>query len=82
MAVPFATTVNGYERQWQVNYLSPFLMTYHLMPLLLRAASLSGRRDRVRVVNVASDMAFALGPKQIQWDDVNMTKTKGMTELQ
>ncbi|KAK5171855.1 uncharacterized protein LTR77_003491 [Saxophila tyrrhenica] len=82
MATPYQLTKDGYERQWQVNYLSPFLMTYYLLPLLLRAAAQSGRQDRARVVNVSSDMAFALGPKKILWDDVNMTKTKGMLELQ
>ncbi len=68
MTVPFELTKDGYERQWQVKYLSPFLMTTLLLPLLLSAASRSQRRDRVRMVNVASDMAFALGPKKIEWE--------------
>ncbi|KAH7134171.1 hypothetical protein EDB81DRAFT_657922 [Dactylonectria macrodidyma] len=80
MTVPYKLTADGFETQFQVNYLSPFLMTSILLPLLLSTASQTQSRHRVRVINVASDLAF-MGPKTIQFDDFNMTETKGMTEL-
>lgn len=80
MTVPFKLTGDGFETQWQVNYLAPHVFTMTLMPLLLSTASFAGRMDRVRVVNVSSDAAF-FGPKTLQLWDVNMTDTKGMLEL-
>jgi len=81
MGVPFALTPDGYELQWQVNYLSPYLFVSELLPLMLATASTSGSKDRVRIVNLSSDMTTALGPKQIFLNDVNMTGQKGMTVL-
>ncbi|KPM42528.1 hypothetical protein AK830_g4061 [Neonectria ditissima] len=80
MTVPYKLTGDGFETQWQVNYLAPHIFTSSLIPLLLSTASVRGTKDRVRVVNVSSDAAF-FGPDKMQWDDVNMTSTKGMLEL-
>ncbi|KAH7150337.1 hypothetical protein B0J13DRAFT_287023 [Dactylonectria estremocensis] len=80
MTVPYKLTSDGFETQFQVNYLAPYLMTSILLPLLLSTASQAQSQHRVRVINVASDLAF-MGPKTIQFDDFNMTETKGMTEL-
>ncbi|KAH6971423.1 hypothetical protein BKA56DRAFT_557242 [Ilyonectria sp. MPI-CAGE-AT-0026] len=80
MTVPYQLTVDGFESQWQVNYVAPHVLTSSLIPLLLSTAATAGTKDRVRVVNVASDAAF-FGPKVIHFDDVNMTSTKGMMEL-
>ncbi|PON27829.1 hypothetical protein TGAM01_v203596 [Trichoderma gamsii] len=80
MAAPYKLTIDGYETQWQTNYLSPHAFTVSLLPLLLSTAARCGSKSRVRVVNVSSDLAF-IGPDSIQWDDVNMTGTKGMLEL-
>lgn len=80
MNVPYKVTGDGFETQWQVNYLAPHILTSSLMPLLLKTASSSEFHNRVRVVNVTSDAAF-FGPKTLQLDDVNMTETKGMMEL-
>jgi NAD(P)-dependent dehydrogenase (short-subunit alcohol dehydrogenase family) len=81
MGVPFGLTVDGYELQWQVNYLAPYLFVSELMTLLLTTASTTQSKDRVRVVNLSSDMATLLGPKRILLEDVNMTDHKGMTVL-
>jgi NAD(P)-dependent dehydrogenase (short-subunit alcohol dehydrogenase family) len=81
MGVPFALTPDGYELQWQVNYLSPYLFVSELLPLMLATASTSESKDHVRIVNLSSDMTTALGPKQIFLNDVNMTGQKGMTVL-
>lgn len=80
MSAPYRLTGDGFESQWQTNYLGPHTFTLCLMSLLLSTASSSPDRTRVRVVNVSSDAAFS-GPKTIEWNDVNMTSTKGVMEL-
>lgn len=78
MNVPISYTVDGYETQWQVNYLAPYVLTTKLLPLMLNTASHCGRMDRVRVVNISSDLSINMGPKVIHLDDVNMSSAKGM----
>lgn len=80
MTVPYRLTPNGYETQWQVNFLAPFAFTLNLLPLLLSTASRAGNSHRVRVVNVSSDAALAQS-KTLHLDDVNMTETRGVMEL-
>lgn len=81
MGVPYELTKDGYELQWQVNYLSPYLFVQELLPLMLQTASQCENKRQVRVVNISSEMTFMLGPKHIVLGDVNMTDTKGMTSL-
>lgn len=78
MNVPMSFTGDGYETQWQVNYLAPFVFVAKLLPLMLHTASISSSKDRVRVVNVTSDLAINIGPKTIDLDDVNMSGRKGL----
>ena len=73
MHTPYEVTVDGFERQWQVLYLAPHLLTSLLLPMLTSTAAKSNSKTRVRVINVSSDLAFT-GPKTIQLDDVNLTK--------
>ena len=80
MSAPYRLTGDGFESQWQTNYLGPHTFTLCLMSLLLSTASSSPDRTRVRAANVSSDAAFS-GPKTIEWNDVNMTSTKGVMEL-
>lgn len=81
MGVPYELTKDGYELQWQVNYLSPYLFVQKLLPLMLQTASQCESKSRVRIVNISSEMTFMLGPKHMVLEDVNMTDTKGMTSL-
>ena len=81
MNVPYKLTKDGYETQWQVNYLAPHIFTTRLLPKLLSTAALYSDKTRVRVVNVSSALAF-MGPKTINSADVNMTHIKGLFELQ
>ncbi|KAH7325680.1 hypothetical protein B0I35DRAFT_405040 [Stachybotrys elegans] len=81
MNVPFKLTKDGYETQWQANYVAPHVFTAALLPKLLATAAAYDDKTRVRVVNVSSDLAFN-GPKTINMADPNMTKAKGMMELQ
>ena len=79
MGTPFETTKDGYESQWQVNYLAPFILTHNLLPLMLRTASEATDKTRVRVVNLATEMTSMLGPKSISLTDVNLKDACGPT---
>jgi NAD(P)-dependent dehydrogenase (short-subunit alcohol dehydrogenase family) len=72
MATPFALSPDGYEAQLQTNYLSHWLLTYHLTPLLLSTSSTPGiNPGSVRIINVTS-MGHAYAPKGgIQFSDMN-----------
>lgn len=73
MAVPFEKSKDGYESQWQTNYLSHWVLTYHLLPTLLATAKGSKPGD-VRIVNVTS-MGHAMAPKGgIDFEDINQEK--------
>lgn len=65
MATPYHETGDGFEEQWQINYLSHFLLTSLLLPLL----NAGGRpNDYTRIINVASCTHFA---GTLHLDDVN-----------
>ena len=57
-------TPEGYEMQWAVNYLAPFLLTYELLPLLKAAPT-------ARVVTVSSDSHFGT---RLKWDDIQLRR--------
>lgn len=54
MAVPYEVTKNGFESQMQVNYLAHWLLTYHLLAVLLSTARADGPGS-VRIVSVSSE---------------------------
>ena len=56
------TSADGYELRFAVNYLSGFLLTYLLLPLLKKSAP-------ARVINVSS-----LGQQAIDFDDVMLAR--------
>lgn len=65
MFCPYEETVDGFEEQWSVNYLSHFLLTALLLPLL----KIGGHPERCsRIVNVTS-CAHLLG--EANFNDVN-----------
>jgi NAD(P)-dependent dehydrogenase (short-subunit alcohol dehydrogenase family) len=53
MATPFEMTKDGYEAQWQTNYLGHWVLTEHMLPLMLRTAKTSPPGN-VRIVNLTS----------------------------
>lgn len=60
----YRETIDGYELQWGVNYLAPFLLTRELLPLLLRS-------DDGRVVTVSSG---SHPDGKIHWENPNLTE--------
>ncbi|KAF5250336.1 hypothetical protein FANTH_4436 [Fusarium anthophilum] len=74
MATPYEESVDHYEAQFQTNYLSHWLLTYSLLPILTESAR-STRPGTVRVVNVSSDGHLVFSPSAgIDFDDINQTK--------
>lgn len=71
MAVLFEKSKDGYESQWQTNYLAHFLLAHHLLPILLATARVSKPGD-VRIVNVTSGGHARFAPKVgIDFEDIN-----------
>jgi NAD(P)-dependent dehydrogenase (short-subunit alcohol dehydrogenase family) len=60
-------TADGHERTWQTNFLSQFLLTRLLLPVLRRA-------EKPRIVNVGSD-AHRTG--RLDWNDLELAKHYG-----
>ncbi|KAI8675774.1 hypothetical protein NCS57_00479400 [Fusarium keratoplasticum] len=79
MGVPFALTEDGYEIQFQTNYLSHWLLTFHLLPLLQSTAA-NSPKDIVRIVNVTSDGHVRFPPKGgIDFRNPSLEKESAMT---
>jgi NAD(P)-dependent dehydrogenase (short-subunit alcohol dehydrogenase family) len=69
MAVPYELTKDGFESQFQVNYLAHWLLTSHLLPTLLSTAQTTGPGS-VRVVCVSSEghQKSSFGVERILYD--------------
>lgn len=65
MFCPYQETVDNFEQQWAVNYLSHFLLTAELLPLL-KAGGLPEQCSRI--VNITS-CAHLIG--KINFNDIN-----------
>ncbi|KAK6082972.1 short-chain dehydrogenase protein [Seiridium cupressi] len=81
MGTPFARTNDGFEEQWQekTNYLSHWLPTNHLLPLLLKTARASAPGD-VRIADLSSSGHQLFAPKTgIVFDDLDLESENGMT---
>lgn len=59
-----ALTPEGFEKQWAVNHLAPFLLTHELLPLLLAAPT-------ARVVTVSSGSHYQ---GRLKWDDLQLRR--------
>jgi NAD(P)-dependent dehydrogenase (short-subunit alcohol dehydrogenase family) len=57
-------TPEGFETQWAVNHLAPFLLTHELLPLLLAAPS-------ARIVTVSSDSHYG---GRLNWQDLQLRR--------
>ncbi|CAM1501259.1 Fc.00g104210.m01.CDS01 [Cosmosporella sp. VM-42] len=78
MGVPFSLTTDGYEVQFQTNYLSHWLLTFHLLPLLQSTAA-TAPEGLVRIINVTSDGHARFAPKNgINFDDTALQSESAM----
>lgn len=71
MATPYLLSEDGYESQFQTNYLSHWLLTNHLLPLLQSTARATPE-GTVRIVNVSSMGHAATLKEGITFDDTNL----------
>lgn len=76
MATPFEMTKDGYEAQWQTNYLAHWVFTSHLLPLLLKSSK-TLPPGSVRIVNLSS-FGHWMAPKGgINFDDTSLPGNDG-----
>lgn len=57
-------TPEGFELQWAVNHLAPFLLTHELLPLLQAAPA-------ARIINVSSNSHYKA---RLHWDDIQLQR--------
>ena len=74
MATPYATSeTDGFEAQWQTNYIAHWLLTWKLLDMLIATAQAEAPGS-VRIVNVTSN-GHSFAPKGgIDFDDINQAK--------
>ena len=77
MATPFEMSRDRHEAQWQTNYLAHWVLTSHLLPLLLKTAR-GLPPGSVRVVNLSSSGHFSAPKGGIDFDDTSLAKGSGM----
>ena len=68
MGVPYSRTIDGYELQWQTNYIAHWLFVYHLLPTLQATAKAKGPGS-VRVVCVSSHGHWTRGGNRILYEE-------------
>jgi NAD(P)-dependent dehydrogenase (short-subunit alcohol dehydrogenase family) len=69
MAVPFAMTPDGHESEWQTNYLAHWVLTKHLLPIML-ATSKTCPPGTVRIINITSSGHFRAPKGGINFTDL------------
>ncbi|KAL0929726.1 short-chain dehydrogenase protein [Colletotrichum truncatum] len=72
MATPFEMTKNDHEAQWQTNYLSHWVLTAYLLPVMLRTAK-TLPPGGVRIVNVSSSGHLGAPKGGINFDDLSLS---------
>ena len=78
MATPFEMTKDGYEAQWQTNYLAHWVLTSHLLPILLDTSK-TLPRGSVRVVNLSSSGHYSAPKGGLNFEDTALRNASGMT---
>lgn len=72
MAVPHEMTGDGFDIQWQTNYIAHWVFTSHLLPTMLSTSKISPPGS-VRIVNVSSG-GHMMAPKQgINFADTSLS---------
>lgn len=78
MATPFEMTKDSHEAQWQTNYLSHWVLTEHLLPLMQQTAKILPAGS-VRIVNLTSSGHMGAPKTGINFDDLAL-KDQGVWE--
>lgn len=78
MASPYALTGDGYETQWQTNYLSHFLLIKALLPTLSSTAAGATSPGHVRIVSLSSDAAFVPIAPDLDLKNPNLDSITGI----
>jgi NAD(P)-dependent dehydrogenase (short-subunit alcohol dehydrogenase family) len=71
MATPFEMTKDRHEAQWQTNYLAHWVLTEHLLPIMLRAAK-TLPPGSVRIVNLTSAGHLSAPKGGINFPDLSL----------
>lgn len=74
MAAPYALTEDGYEAQWQTDYLSPLLLIKSLLPTMTTTAR---KKGLVRIINVVSDAAYLPITPDLDLENPNLDHLTG-----
>ena len=79
MAPPFKLTDDGFETQWQTNYLSGHLLFTSLLPILKSTAATSKSKDHVRIINITGGAALLapMAPKTLTPNDPSLGGLEG-----
>ena len=79
MATPFEMSKDGYEAQWQTNYLAHWVFTEQLLPLM-RSTSKDKTlpRGSVRIVNLSSSGHYSAPKGGINFADTALPEASGM----
>jgi NAD(P)-dependent dehydrogenase (short-subunit alcohol dehydrogenase family) len=78
MATPFEITKDGYEAQWQTNYLAHWVLTSYLLPILL-STSKTLSPGSVRIVNLSSAGHWSAPKGGIVFEDTSLEAESPMT---
>ncbi|EFQ32909.1 short chain dehydrogenase [Colletotrichum graminicola] len=71
MATPFEMTKDGHEAQWQTNYLAHWVLTDHLLPVMLRTAK-TLPPGSVRIANLTSSGHLGAPTGGINFEDPSL----------
>ena len=71
MATPFEMTKDGHEAQWQTNYIAHWVLTKHLLPLMLRTTK-TLPPGSVRIVNLTSSGHLGAPKGGINFQDLSL----------
>jgi NAD(P)-dependent dehydrogenase (short-subunit alcohol dehydrogenase family) len=77
MATPFALTEDGYEAQFQTNYMAHWVFTHHLLPIL-KATAENAPAGSVRIVNLSSAGEQLAPSTGINFDDTALPKDSSL----
>jgi NAD(P)-dependent dehydrogenase (short-subunit alcohol dehydrogenase family) len=78
MCAPFQMTKDGYEAQWQTNYLAHWVLTSHLLPLMLSTAR-GISPGSVRIVNLSSSGHYSAPRGGISFSDTSLMDSSPLT---